>query len=193
MPTSGGTGDTDPFARCGIGDGPEETAGENARAAGMVETEKMIEDNKNSLIDAVDDSAMVTARRTSRRRIRERMVAAGKVDVIQFHGKLPRQPPPEPRLRHQPQGTDEGDRKPESQKARGLFEVQGRTPLHVRVVAYESYDTGEKRWLEARKPEQQLIELAMDSGRRRLLDGAGPLQGDAGWYLVAERHQAQDG
>ena len=45
MPTSGGTGDYDPFARYGVGDGPEETAGDNAQAAGMVETDKMIEDN----------------------------------------------------------------------------------------------------------------------------------------------------
>jgi transglutaminase-like putative cysteine protease len=179
MPTSGGTGETDPFARYGVGDGPEETAGDDARAAGMVETDRMIEDNKNSLIDAVNDMYGPPHKPP---KDQERMVAAGKVEVIQFHGKLPDNRRPSRDFDTSRKGP-KGDRKPESQKARGLFEVQGRTPLHVRLVAYESYDPVEKRWIEARKPGSKLIEPEggdwMKPGHFK----------DAGWYLADERHR----
>jgi hypothetical protein len=179
MPTSGGTGETDPFARYGIGDGPEETAGDDAKAAGIVETDKMIEDNKNSLIDAVNDMYGPPLKPP---KDQERMVAAGKVDVIENHGKLPDNRRPSRDFDTSRKGP-KGDRKPESQKARGLFEVQGRTPLHVRLVAYESYDPVEKRWLEARKPGYKLIEPEggdwMKPGHFK----------HAGWYLADERHR----
>lgn len=179
MPTSGGTGETDPFARYGVGDGPEEVAGDDAKAAGMVETDRMIEDNKNSLIDAVSDMYGPPHKPP---KDRERMVAAGLVDVIQFHGKLPDNRRPSRDFDTSRKGP-KGDRKPESQKARGLFEVQGRTPLHVRLVAYESYNPVEKRWLEARKPGSKLIDPEggdwMKLGQFKA----------AGWYLADERHR----
>ncbi|MGL4423518.1 MAG: hypothetical protein ACRCZF_22870, partial [Gemmataceae bacterium] len=77
MPTSGGTGATDIYARSGIGDGPEEMAGANAMAAGMVESDKVIEDNKNALIDAVNDSYGPPHKPNPNQ---ERTVAAGKMD-----------------------------------------------------------------------------------------------------------------
>ncbi|MFO0878230.1 MAG: transglutaminase domain-containing protein [Gemmataceae bacterium] len=179
LPTSGGTGATDPFARYGIGDGPEETAGENARAAGMVETDRMIEDNKNSLIDAVSDMYGTPHRP---RRDQERMVAAGQAEIIENHGKLPDNRRPSRDFDTSRQGPKDA-KKPGSQKARGLFEVQGRTPLHVRVVAYETYDIAEHRWLEARKPASRLIEAEggdwMKLGQFK----------DSGWYLCDERHR----
>ncbi|MBM4068073.1 MAG: transglutaminase domain-containing protein [Planctomycetes bacterium] len=179
MPTSGGTGETDPFARYGIGDGPEETAGDDAKAAGMGETDRMIEDNKNSLIDAVSD---MYGPPHKPRKDQERMVAAGKVDVIQFHGKLPDNRRPSRDFDTARKGP-KGDRKPESQKARGLFEIHGRTPLHVRLVAYQSYDPLEKRWLEARKPGRILIE---PEGSDWMKPGQFK---DVGWYLAGERHR----
>jgi transglutaminase-like putative cysteine protease len=179
MPTSGGTGETDPFARHGIGDGPEETAGDDAKAAGMVETDKMIEDNKNSLIDAVND---MYGPPHKPRKDQERMVAAGKVDVIPFHGKLPDNRRPSRDFDTGRKGP-KGDRKPESQQARGLFEVEGRTPLHIRLVAYDSYDPVDKRWIEARKPGSKLIDPEggdwMKPGQFK----------NAGWYLADERHR----
>jgi transglutaminase-like putative cysteine protease len=145
----------------------------------MVETDKMIEDNKNSLIDAVNDMYGPPHKPPKEQ---ERMVAAGKVDVIEFHGKLPDNRRPSRDFDTSRKGP-KGDRKPESQKARGLFEVQGRTPLHVRLVAYESYDPVEKRWIEARKPGSKLIEPEggdwMKPGHFK----------DAGWYLADERHR----
>ncbi|MGL6074048.1 MAG: transglutaminase-like domain-containing protein [Fimbriiglobus sp.] len=154
MPTSGGTGNTDPFARYGVGDGPEEVAGENAKAAGMVETDKMIEDNKDSLIDAVND---MYGQPHKPRKEQERLVAAGLAQVIENHGKLPDNRRPSRDFDTARQGPKNA-KKPKSQGARSIFEVQGRTPLHIRVVAYEIYDSKEVRWLEAKRSIGRLIE-----------------------------------
>jgi hypothetical protein len=180
LPTSGGTGDTDPFARRGAGDGPEETAGEDAKAAGMVETDRMIEDNKNALIDALSDLYGPPHRPPKEQ---ERTVAAGKADVIQFHGKLPENRRPSRDFDTGRKGPRSA-RRPQSQKARGLFEVQGRTPLHVRLAAYETYDAAERRWLEARKPGVKLIEPEGGCWMRLV-----HFKGAAEWYLVDERHR----
>lgn len=180
MPTSGGTGDTDPFARYGVGDGPEEMAGDDAKAAGMVETDKMIEDTKNSLIDAVDDMYGLPHKPPKEQ---ERMVAAGKMDVIQYQGKLPDNRRPSRDFDTSRKGPKNAKR-PDSRMARGLFEVQGSTPLHVRQVVYESYDAALKRWLEARKPSNKLI--APQGGDWMKL---GHFRDDAGWYLMDERHR----
>jgi transglutaminase-like putative cysteine protease len=179
VPTSGGTGETDPFARYGVGDGPEEVAGENARAAGMVETDKMIEDNNNSLIDAVNDMYGPPHKPPKEQ---DRMVAAGKADLIQFHGKLPDNRRPSRDFDTSRKGP-KGDGKPTSQGARGLFEVEGRTPLHIRLVAYETYDPAKGRWREGRKPASRLFEAEggdwMAVGNLRA----------AGWYAEDDRHR----
>jgi protein-glutamine gamma-glutamyltransferase len=180
LPTSGGTGDTDPFARYGIGDGPEETAGEDGKAAGMVETDRMIEDNKNSLIDAVSDMYGPPHKPPEEQ---ERMVAAGKVDVIQNHGKLPDNRRPSRDFDTSRKGP-KADKKPPSRDARGLFEVQGRTPLHIRLVAYESYDTGKMRWVEAARPSSRLLEPQGGDWMR-----LAHFRDAAGWYLADERHR----
>jgi protein-glutamine gamma-glutamyltransferase len=180
VPTSGGTGDTDPFARHGVGDGPEETAGPDAKAAGMVETDRMIEDNKNSLIDAVSD---LYGRPQKPPRQMERMVAAGKVEMIQNHGKLPDNRRPSRDFDTARKGP-KNVRKPGSQDARGLFEIQGRTPLHVRLVVYEEYDAIESRWLEAGKPSSRFIEPQGGDWMK-----VGHFRGNADWYCLDERHR----
>lgn len=179
MPTSGGTGATDPFARYGIGDGPEETAGDDPRATGMVETDKMIEDNKNSLIDALND---MYGRPHKPPKEQERMVAAGKVDIIPFHGTLPENRRPSRDFDTSRKGPQR-ERRPQSQKARGLFEVQGRTPLHVRLVAYERYDSDAARWSEARPKLFRPIELEGGDWMRI------SHRENHGWYFMEDRHR----
>lgn len=180
VPTSGGSGGTDPFARHGVGDGPEETAGDDAKAAGMVETDRMIEDNKNALVDAVSDTYGPPHKPP---KDQERAVAAGKVDVIQFHGKLPDNRRPSRDFDTSRKGP-KGDKKPSSLGARGLFEVEGRTPLHVRLVAYGLYDAAGRRWIEARKPGSKLIESEGGDWMR-----VGHLKGAADWYQADEQHK----
>jgi transglutaminase-like putative cysteine protease len=113
----------------------------------------------------------------------ERMVAAGKVDVIENHGKLPDNRRPSRDFDTGRKGP-KTDKKPDSQAARGLFEVDGRTPLHIRLVVYERYDADEKRWIEARKPGSKLIEP--DGGDWMRL---GQFKASADWYREDERHK----
>lgn len=179
VPTSGGTGDTDPFARYGVGDGPEEVAGDNAKAAGMVETDVMIEDNRNALVDMVND---MYGPPHKPRKDQERMVAGGLAKVIENHGKLPDNRRPSRDFDTGRKGP-KADKKPDSQAARGVFEVEGRTPLHVRLVAYETYDPAEGRWREGRKPGNKLFEAEggdwMVIGNLRAAD----------WYAEDDRHR----
>lgn len=179
LPTSGGTGETDPFARYGIGDGPEETAGDNAKAAGMVESDTMIEDTKDALIDAVSD---MYGPPHKPRKEQERMVAVGKVDVIENHEKLPDNRRPSRDFDTGRKGP-KTDKLPDGQKARGIIEIEGRTPLHIRVVAYETYDAESMRWQEGRRPGNRLFEP----------DGGDWMQvtnfRDANWYSADDRHR----
>ncbi|MGL4554635.1 MAG: hypothetical protein ACRC33_26010, partial [Gemmataceae bacterium] len=180
VPTSGGSGDTDPFARYGVGDGPEETAGDNARAAGMVETDKMIEDSKDALIDVAND---MYGPPHKPREDQERMVAAGKADVIENHGKLNDNRRPSRDFDTGRKGPKNA-RTPWSQKARGLFEVEGRTPLHVRQAAYDAYDARSGRWVEARKPTTRRLEPDGGDWMR-----VGYFLDRPAWYQADERHR----
>lgn len=182
LPTSGGSGDVDPYARHGLGDGPEETAGDNAQSAGMVETDKRIEDNKNSLIDAISDTYGPPHKPP---KDQERMAAAGLADLIKFHGKLPDNRRPSRDFDTARKGPKADKRKLSSRAARGLFEVEGRTPLHVRVVAYDRYDASESRWREARRPSRGLIDPEAEGGEW-MKPG---LFREAEWYLSDERHR----
>ncbi|MCS6865335.1 MAG: transglutaminase-like domain-containing protein [Gemmataceae bacterium] len=179
LPTSGGTGEVDPWARYGVGDGPEEVAGDNAQAAGMVETDTMIEDNKNALIDAVSDMFGMPHKPPKHQ---EKMVAGGLTNVIQNHGELPENQRPSRDFDTSRQGRPPG-RKPSSRLARGLFEVEGRTPLHIRQVVYTRYDANRQEWLEARKPTTSHLE-AEDGDWMRL----GHLR-EANWYAEDDRHR----
>ena len=181
MPTSGGTGETDPFARYGVGDGPEETAGDNAQAAGMVESDKMIEDNKNSLIDAVSDM-YGTPHKPPKNKDQERLVAAGLVDVIQNHKKLPDNRRPSRDFDTGRKGP-KSEKKPGSSSARGLFEVEGRTPLHIRVVVYDRYDA-QQFWEEAKKPGSKLLDPEGGDWMK-----IGHFRDVGDWYAETDRHR----
>ena len=181
MPTSGGTGEADPFARYGVGDGPEETAGDNAQTTGMVETDKMIEDNKNSLIDAVSDMYGAPHKPPKKQ---ERMVAAGLLDVIETTGPPPDNRRPSREFDTSRKGPKGAPKPPEGRAARALFEVEGRTPLHVRLVAYGRYDSGDSRWLEAKKPASRMLEPEGGDWMR-----LGQLREPCEWYIGVERHK----
>jgi protein-glutamine gamma-glutamyltransferase len=180
VPTSGGSGDTDPFARYGVGDGPEETAGENARTAGMVESEKLIEDNKDALVDVVSD---MYGPPHKPRKEQEKMVAGGLTDVIQNHGKLPDNRKPSRDFDTARKGPGDARKPKDGSAARGRFEVEGRTPLHVRVVTYTRYAAGEHRWEQGRKPGGRMFEHTGGEW----MEVRGQPAGD--WYAADDRHQ----
>ncbi len=180
VPTSGGTGDADPFARYGVGDGPEEVAGDNARTAGMVESDKMIEDNKDALVDVVSD---MYGPPHKPRKDQERMVAGGVAEVIQNHGKLPDNRKPSRDFDTSRKGPGDARKPKDSAAARGQYEVEGRTPLHIRVVTYTRYSADERRWEQGRKPGGRFLEHT--GGEWMEVRGQPP--GD--WYAADDRHR----
>jgi transglutaminase-like putative cysteine protease len=144
----------------------------------MVESEKMIEDNKDALIDVVNDMYGPPHKLPKEQ---DRTVAAGKAEIIENHGKLAQNKRPSRDFDTARQGKPL-KQKPSSQDARGLIEVEGRTPLHIRLAVYDQFENGE--WLEGRKPANRLFESENEGGawmQLRYLK-------EADWYSVTERH-----
>lgn len=138
LPTSGGTGDFDPFGRGGVNDGDEETAGPNAQATGFVESDLFLDSPDPALYDAVSD---MYGPPKSRQKELERMIALGKAEVRELPGRPPDNKRPSREFDTLRRGP-ESPRRPEEQAARGLFEIEGRTPLHLRVEVYGRYENG---------------------------------------------------
>jgi transglutaminase-like putative cysteine protease len=136
LPTSGGTGGYDPFARGGINDGDEETQGNNPRSTGMVATDSFLDSPLPSLYDMFND----LYGEPFKPKEQERAIALDGQPKANESKKPPadnQRPSREfPTMRQGPrQPRDASDR-----AARALFEVEGRTPLHVRVTAFDVFD-----------------------------------------------------
>lgn len=177
LPTSGGTGDYDPFSRGGVNDGPEEMAGDNATTAGMVDSDKMIESQQDSLIDAVSDTYGPPHKP---RKNQERMVAAGFAEVRQSHDTAENKRPS--RDFDTGRKGPSSARKAEGREARALFEVEGRTPIHVRAAAFDLYDSAGGYWHEAAKPHARLLE-AVGNDWMEIRGKTKPA-----WYAADDRH-----
>jgi hypothetical protein len=136
LPTSGGTGGYDPFARGGINDGDDEVRGNNPRSTGMVETDQFLDTPLPSLYDISNDLYGEPFKVMDRER-------AIPLDG-QTKARESNKPPPDnqrpnrefPTARRGPKHP----RDPTNRAARALFEVEGRTPLHVRVTAFDAFD-----------------------------------------------------
>jgi transglutaminase-like putative cysteine protease len=143
LPTSGGTGAFDPFSRGGVNDGDDEISGQNARSTGMTPTDTFLDSPLPSLYDMANERYGEPFKPKDQ----ERAVALDQQTKIQEGNKPPAdnlRPNREfPTARKSPrQPRESSDR-----AARALFEVQGRTPLHVRVTAFDTFDG--QAWQEA--------------------------------------------
>ena len=142
VPTSGGTGDQDPFSRGGVNDGPEEAAGSNPMSTGFVKTDQFLDSPLPSLYDVSTD--MFGEPRKPNEQERTIALSLGQVR------ELPKPPPDSQRPSRSFSTHRQAPRQPrfpEGRSARALFEVEGRTPLHVRVASYDFFDG--YRWHEA--------------------------------------------
>jgi hypothetical protein len=182
VPTSGGTGKYDPFSRGGINDGPEEAAGANPNTAGMVDSDQLIESQQDSLVDVVSD---MFGPPHKPRKNDQRLVAGGLANVKQSHrteeNKRPNRDFDTARAAPKQSRTTPG------QTARALFEVEGRTPLHIRLVAYDRYNAEYAIWEEARQPGGLFIEAISeesDEWFRPMLRRA-----SASWYAAEDAHR----
>jgi transglutaminase-like putative cysteine protease len=137
LPTSGGTGGYDPFARGGINDGDDEVKGENAHSTGMTQSDTFLDSPLPSLYDLFNDKYGEPFKPKER----ERSIALDNQNTKTNESKKP--PADNLRPNREFALSRKGPRRPRDgadRAARALFEVQGRTPLHVRVAAFDTFD-----------------------------------------------------
>lgn len=136
MPTSGGTGDYDPHARSGVNDGDEETNGDNANSTGITQTDSFLDSPLPSLYDMFNDMYGEPFKPKEREQAIALDEGAKALDSKKRPADNQRPNREFPISRKSPkQPRDASDL-----SARALFEVQGRTPLHVRVTAFDVFD-----------------------------------------------------
>lgn len=135
--TSGGTGANDPYARGGVNDGQEEVGGENPETTGFAETDKFLDSDQPTLYDAASDMYGEPMRRKQKQQ--ERMISVTPSDVreIKNHAQSHRASREFAAARRSPKKPR---KRPEDRSARALFEVYGRTPLHLRMDVLATYD-----------------------------------------------------
>ncbi|HEY1380092.1 MAG TPA: transglutaminase-like domain-containing protein [Gemmataceae bacterium] len=136
LPTSGGTGGYDPFARGGVNDGDDEVSGGNPKSTGMTKTDTFLDSPLPSLYDMFNERYG----EPFKPREQERAIALDQSTKVLEAAKRPAdnlRPNREfPTTRKSPRAP----RDPSSRSARAVFEVQGRTPLHVRAAAFDAFD-----------------------------------------------------
>jgi transglutaminase-like putative cysteine protease len=136
FPSSGGTGQNDPFARAGVNDGDMETVGNDPASTGMVDTDQFLESPLPTLYDVFNDlygepkkpkavEKAVSLRPDEVTMAKEKYAA----DSLRPNREFPASRKTPPRR---------GD--PRSMAARGILEIQGMTPLHLRAVAFDRFD-----------------------------------------------------
>jgi transglutaminase-like putative cysteine protease len=136
LPTSGGTGGYDPFARGGINDGGHEVSGDNARSTGMTQTDSFLDSPLPSLYDMISDMYG----KPFKPKDQERAIALNSNTKVRETRKRPAD---NLRPNREFATARKGPRKPRDpsdRAARAIFEVQGRTPVHVRATAFDVFD-----------------------------------------------------
>jgi transglutaminase-like putative cysteine protease len=135
LPTSGGSSSYDAAARGGLGDGDDEVRGPNAQSVGFTESDVFLEDDRPSLYDAVSD----VYGEPFKPKQQEHMIALGREKVVE------QDRPPAENLGSSLQFETSRDspgktRPPDDRHADALFFVAGRTPVLLRMVAYDHFD-----------------------------------------------------
>lgn len=179
LPTSGGTGGYDPYARGGINDGDDEVRGENARSTGMVDTDAFLDSPLPSLYDMFNDMYGEPFKPKER----ERAIALNGQSKVSESKKTPADNLRPSREFATARKGPRQPRDPSDRAARALFEVEGRTPLHVRVTAFDSFDGAS--WQEAPlNLSACLVDKERDSCWMAVRE-----RGKAGIFAESERHQ----
>ncbi|MDX2037640.1 MAG: transglutaminase-like domain-containing protein [Isosphaeraceae bacterium] len=137
LPTSGGTGESDPDARSGVGDGDHEVAAdENPQSVGFTESEVFLETDRPSLYDAFNEAYGEPFKPKNQ----EKMIAIGPQNV-QEQEERPSENLQAGRefsaVRKKP---DTRSRKPKQRDAKALVYVKGSVPLHMPLATFCVFD-----------------------------------------------------
>ena len=141
--TSGGTGANDPYARGGIGDGDDETEGDNPESTGMTRSDIFLDSPLPSLYDMVSDMYGEPIKKIEQ----ERVEALDPNDVKgRDLGRVPADNlRPNRQFPHARKSSPNASNA-KTRDARSIFEISGSGPVHVRAAAYDVYDGSS--WLE---------------------------------------------
>ncbi|HWL06838.1 MAG TPA: transglutaminase-like domain-containing protein [Planctomicrobium sp.] len=138
LPSSGGTGDSSPHARHGIGNGEMLVAGcENIQSFGPIDEAPFMTDDKPSLYDVFDDTYDEPVMPTNT----DRAIALGPEESMVKKEHLHTQTQKANRefsTSRKSKGERRNDVKNINSDA--LFYVSGRTPLHLRLELYDTFD-----------------------------------------------------
>ncbi len=147
LPASGGTGEYDTFARSGVNDGNQLTAGiDNAKSFGPVDTQLFIESPAPSLYDALNDMYDEPPKRNNEKR--ERCIPLSKSSVLNEHKHLTTQEKANREfdtIRPRPQNSTKSRSRPEYLEHAQL-QLRGPLPIHLRVAAFNSWDGRTWSW-----------------------------------------------
>ena len=137
LPSSGGTGDHDPFARNGVGDGEAVVAGtDNITSFAPIDDAPFLQDDKPSLYDIFDEMYEEAAPPKEQDRsigLPPEMASRIKEHLDTRTEKASRE------FSTLRQSTERG-RKVDDIRSDALFYVAGRTPLHLRMEVYDLFD-----------------------------------------------------
>ena len=137
--TSGGTGGYDPFARAGVNDGDALVRGtEDANSVGPVESDVFLTSDQPSLYDMFNDmyGEPLKIKKTERAVALDSPRNGPKQE--QKHAESKRLSREFSTLRNRPH--KEKRAKPNDLDSSALLYVAGRTPLHLRVQAFDAFD-----------------------------------------------------
>ncbi len=165
--TSGGTEGYDPFARAGVNDGDALVGGtEDANSVGPVESDAFLTGEQPSLYDMFNDmygeplrikkTERAVALASPRNPSKQEGKHAESKRLSREFSTLRNRPPKKKRT------------KPHNLNSSALLYVAGRTPLHLRVQAFDTFDG--RTWTNAHDPVEQLRRPRLRfSSRRRSL------------------------
>lgn len=132
MPSSGGSGQRDPFARGGLGDGDHVTSGEDPQSAGA-DSEVFIESHERTFYDAVNDQFG----EPYKPRNHQRAIALSPQDIAGHERAKNNQARRQFSTTRQRPNTR---KRPRDLEANALLSVQGPVPLHLPMKSYDVFD-----------------------------------------------------
>ena len=141
MPSSGGTGGNDPFARGGVGDGDQMVgATEDANSFGPIESELFLESQQSTLYDMFIETYDPPS--TKKRKGRARAIPLAPQETQkQNHKKLAQNKKSSREFSAiRRESADRKRQKLEDVQSRALLYVAGRTPLHLGLAVFDHWD-----------------------------------------------------
>lgn len=164
LPSSGGTGGSDPFARGGVGDGEQLVgATENANSFGPIESELFLESEQPTLYDMFID--LYEPKSPKKQKSKSRAIPLSSEDKQkQNHTEFAQNKKSSREFSAvRRESKDRKRRTVDDMQSNALLYVAGRTPLHLALAVFDHWD-GRVLSLQNEPPVPQLVLETKESG-----------------------------